>query len=301
MVVRLLPDGEPDEMFDGDGIAVLAVAGQNHAFHGVVTLPGGAVLVAGSWDDTVVDKQIELVQFAAAGGVVGFGTFDLFPALPDRLGGFFLEPDNRMVIASFASTSSEVVVTRREPDGSPDTTFAGDGVGHYAQPTAVTGVDIDRLEDGRYVLGVDFDGSASFDWLLRGGSSDPAACTTLPFCILLGFDLADLEAQPDGKVVAVGTNATNDDVRLFRLLEAGTLDATFGDAGARELDCLPGAPDSVDVGRKTTLAGGKPAALAWRSGDATSDAFCVARLTEDLIFSSGFEGGDLWGWSAALP
>lgn len=298
-LVRLMPNGALDATFDGDGIAVLAVAGQNHAFHGVAVKPAGTLLVAGHFDDTVNDAQIELLGYSALGAVTGFFTFDLFPALPDQVGGFLLEPDGRPVVAAFAFSSSEVVVTRRLTDGTPDTTFGGDGIGHYPQASPVTGVDLDRVEDGRYVMGVDFDGAASFDWLLPNGSVDPAACTVLPFCILLGFDLADLAPQSDGKVIGVGDDDATGDPRVFRLLEAGNLDATFGAAGAREFDCTAGGGSSSDVGRAVVLDGGRAAALAWRSGDATSDAFCLARLVSNLIFASGVEGGDLWGWSAS--
>lgn len=298
-LVRLMPNGALDATFDGDGIAVLAVAGQNHSFHRVVVKPEGTLVVAGHYDDTVNDSQVSLLGYSALGAPTGFFTFDLFPALPDRVGGFLLEPDGRPVVAAYAFSSSEVVVTRRLTNGTPDTTFGGDGLGHYAQAAAVTGVDLDRLEDGRYVMGVDLDGSTTLDWLLPNGAADPAACTVLPFCILLGFDLVDLAAQSDGKVIGIGDDDATGDPRVFRLLEAGNLDASFGAAGAREFDCTPGGGTSTDVGRAVVLDGGRAAALAWRSGDATSDAFCLARLVSNLIFASGVEGGDLWGWSAS--
>lgn len=298
-LVRLMPNGALDSTFDGDGIAVLAVAGQNHAFHRVRVKPAGTLVVAGHFDDTVNDSQVELVGYSALGAPTGFFTFDLFPALADRVGAFLLEPDGRPVVAAFASTSSEVVVTRRLIDGTPDSTFGGDGLGHYAQPAAVTGVDLDRVEDGRYVLGVDFAGSAGFDWLLPNGAVDPAACTVLPFCVLFGFDLVGLAARSDGRVIGIGDDEATGDPRVFRLLEAGNLDAAFGAAGSREFDCTPGGGTSTDTGRAVVLDGGRAAALAWRSGDATADAFCLARLESELIFASGVEGGDLWGWSAS--
>lgn len=299
-IVRLTSAGTPDPTFDGDGIAVLAVGGQNHAFHRVVALPIG-LLLAGHYDDTVNDQQISLVSYSPTGALGGFVSFDLFPTLSDRVGSFVLEPNGNLVVAAFATSLQEVIVTRRLPGGAPDPTFAGDGVGHYPQPVPVTGVDLDRVEDGRYVLGVDFDGSAGFDWLLPDGTIDPAACTVLPFCTLFGYDLVDLAPQADGKVIGVGDDEATGDPRVFRLLEAGNLDASFGAAGAREFDCTPGAGTSTDVGRAVVLAGGRAAALGWRNGDASSDAFCLARLLSSLIFASGVEGGDLWGWSSSTP
>jgi hypothetical protein len=183
---------------------------------------------------------------------------------------------------------------RWNPDFSLDTTFAGDGVGHYPFAGGVGFVDVARVEDGRYVLGVQHGSVLTLDWLLPNGSSDPAACTEFPFCAFIGYEnFEGLVAQSDGKVLALGEDASSENLRVGRYLESGTGDPSFGSSGLRDVDCLAGAGTSNDVASALALSGGRAVALGRLSGPPEDDAVCVVRLTSELIFRHGFEGGEL--------
>jgi uncharacterized delta-60 repeat protein len=298
-LVRLLPNGALDPTLDGDGILVLAPAGQNHRFDRLAVRPNGNYVIAGSYDDTVLDRQLALVEFLPTGAAVGFNTVDLFSSQDESAVELLLEPDGRMVAAALAFNVDEVVITRWHTNYVLDTSYGGDGIGHHDWAESIWAADLDRLEDGRYVLGVQSDSWTAFEWLLPSGASDPATCNSTPSCIyddLLYFSA--LAAQSDGRILAVGSSEASDDVRVWRLASNGALDTTFGNGGVRDFDCAPGAPASSDGGAALALSGGRAVALGIRSGSPADDGLCLARLTSSLIFRSGFESGPAWGWSS---
>lgn len=299
-IVRLLPNGDPDPSLDGDGILVLSPAGENYRFRDVAVLEGDVLLVSGDYW-TTGDALLAVLQFPPGGAPTGWAV-DVFPSADDRAERLLVEPGGRWVVAARAFGIDEVVVTRWA-GGALDPTFGGDGIGHYPQPVPVTAIDVDRTEEGRYVLGVGTGTGASSSlelvWLLGDGSVDPATCGTFPFCTFLGFgDFAALAVQSDGRVLALGSSHASEDARLGRFLETGTYDLTFGANGAREFDCTPGAPEWFDYTMDVELSGGKAVGLGRNSLNADADTICVARLTSELVFRSGFEGADFWGWSA---
>jgi uncharacterized delta-60 repeat protein len=302
VLVRMMSDGALDPSFDGDGIFVLAPTGQNHRFLDVELRPGGNLVVLDGYDNTVDDDVTAIVELDSSGVVVGFVALDLFPTSNDLPTKLLLEGDGRMLVAArgILPDPNEVVLVRWNPDYSLDTTFAGDGIGHYPFASGVAHVDVDRLEDGRYVLGVGKDALLTLDWLLPNGSSDPAACTQFPFCAFIGFQSFEgLVAQADGKVLAVGENGASEDLRVGRYLESGTGDPSFGGSGLRDVDCAAGAGTSEDWAGALAISGGRAVALGWLVGPPEDDAVCVAQLTSQLIFRHGFEGGDFRGWSSA--
>ncbi len=299
-LVRLLPNGALDSTLDGDGILVLAPAGQNHQFFELAVRANGNLVVAGRYDDTVIDGQLSVVEFSPAGLPVGFNTVDLFPTQDDLPVELLLEPDGRMVAAALAFNVDEVAITRWHTNYVLDTSYGGDGIGHHDWTESIWNADLDRLESGRYVLGVMSDSWTGFRWLLPNGTSDPATCDGPPFCLftdLLHFTA--LAAQSDGRILAVGSSGATDDARVWRLAANGTLDTTFGNGGVRDFDCAPGAPASNDGGAALALSGGRALALGSRFGLPADDGLCLARLTSTLIFRSGFESGLAWGWSSS--
>lgn len=296
VLVRLMSDGALDPSFDGDGIFVLAPAGQNHRFLDVEVRPDGYLFVADGYDDTVDDDVTAFVVLDPSGVVVGFQALDLFPTsndLPTRL---LLESDGRILMAvrGIVPDPNEAILVRWNPDYSLDTTFAGDGIGHYPFAGGVKLVDVARVEDGRYVLGVHHGSVLTLDWLLPDGSSDPAACTEFPFCTFIEYqNFEGLVAQSDGKVLALGEDGSSENLRVGRYLESGTGDPSFGSSGLRDIDCRAGAGASNDVASALALSGGRAVALGLLVGTPEDDAVCVVRLTSELIFRHGFEGGEL--------
>jgi len=303
-LVRLMPNGALDSTLDGDGILVLAPTGQNHRFDELALRPNGNMVVAGKYDDTVNDSVSSVVEFTPSGVTAGFAAVDLYPSQDEAAIGLLLEPDGKMVVGALAFNVTEVVVMRLTPSYTLDTTFGGDGIGHYDWEDPVWAADLDRLEDGRYVLGVQGDLFTGFRWLQPNGAADPTTCTTspFPFCVITGFlHFSALTAQSDGKVLAIGSSDPGFDVRVIRLQANSAVDNTFGSGAIRDFDCEPGAATSDDGGAALTLSGGRPVGLGTRGGGAAVDGVCLARLAGALIFRSGFESGVGWGWAGSSP
>jgi len=296
-VVRLLDDGTPDPTFDGDGIRVLAVAGQNHLFTRIAIRPNGNLVLADRYDDTVADAVTAIVELTSTGATFAFGSLDLFPDSDDSPSGLVLEPDGRMVIASTGFVEPELVVTRWHPNYTPDTSFGGDGVGHYAWTETVWAGDLDRLEDGRYLIGAGSDGWTGFRYLLASGQADPSVCNPTSSCVYEALDrFGALTVQSDGRILGIGAS-DDDDVEVRRFLPDGTLDSGFGVAGLRAFDCEPGPAASTDTGIALALSNGRAVALGSRGGAAVDDGVCIARLTSSLIFADGFASGGVGDWS----
>lgn len=295
-VVRLLDDGTPDPTFDGDGIRVLAVAGQNHRCRRIAIRPNGNLVVADRYDDTVADAATAIVELSPTGANFAFGSIDLFPDSDDSPTGLLLEPDGRMVIASTGFAEPELVVTRWHPNYTPDNSFGGDGVGHYAWSETVWTGDLDRLEDGRYLIGAGSDGWTGFRYLLANGQADPSVCNPTSSCVFEQLDrFGAIQVQTDGRILAIGAS-DDDDVEARRFLPDGTLDSGFGVAGLRAFDCEPGPTGSTDTGIALALSNGRAVALGSRGGTAADDGVCVARLTSSLIFADGFQSGGVGDW-----
>jgi uncharacterized delta-60 repeat protein len=296
-VVRLLDDGTPDPAFDGDGIRVLAAAGQNHRFARIAIRPNGNLVVADGYDDTVEDAVTAIVELTPTGATFAFGSLDLFPDSDDSPAGLLLEPDGRMVVASVGFAEPELVVTRWHPGYTLDTSFGGDGVGHYAWTESVWTGDLDRLDDGRYLIGAGSDGWTGFRYLLPSGQADPSVCNPTSSCEYGELDrFGALEVQSDGRILAIGASDDND-VEVRRFLPGGTLDAGFGVAGLRAFDCEPGPASSTDTGIALALSNGRVVAIGNRGGPPADDGVCVARLTSSLIFADGFASGGVGDWS----
>ena len=186
----------------------------------------------------------------------------------------------------------------RVANGAPDPTFDGDGMVILPGPEEPGRVRVARTEDGRYVVGSGYGSTTTLAWLLANGQEDPAACTVVPFCDYALASFSDLVVQSDGKAVMLGSNNAGSDLRAARLLPGGEIDTTFGTAGSRTWDCRPGGPTSEDFGVDLVLSGGRAVAIGGRSDGVGLDSICVTRLTSELIFRSGFEGGDSWTWSS---
>ncbi len=129
VVYRLNTDGSFDTTFDGDGMRVLGGAGYEFP-RSVAVQPDGRILVAGT---TSLGEAATILRLNPNGSVdAGFAGNGL---LTIDLGGtevftsVGLQADGKIVVAGYSqsSTSSSSIVYRLSSDGSPDTTFGGNG------------------------------------------------------------------------------------------------------------------------------------------------------------------------------
>jgi uncharacterized delta-60 repeat protein len=244
----------PDPSFGGHGF----VTGPALVANAVVEQPDGKLVVAGT------DTQTSFPVFATAryltdgtldptfGG--GDGVAESPAGSDERLATrVALQPDGKIVVGGYAggapgSVSLNFVAMRYAPDGTPDATFGGDGsvatdLGHYDRAYAMA-----LQPDGKIVLGGGYGGYPGEAFALVRYLPDGTLDSTFDGDGIVitplsgGSTVLDMAVQPDGKIVAVGTNwygGAGGRIELVRYLADGTLDTTFGASGLVLTDPSP--------------------------------------------------------------
>ncbi|MGW9025834.1 calcium-binding protein [Streptomyces sp. NPDC055722] len=256
----------------------------------VVALPGGAHAASGDLDLT----------FGAGGKVLidnGSPAIGQDVAVdPDEGGDKIVAVGSRF---NEQSSGADFSVLRRNPDGSPDTSFGTGGEvltdfqggDNEAQGVAVQPdhkiVVVGRTERfdephvgccwftvARYtangVLDPTFGGSGFVIPGLAGGAED-------------GWAVA---VQPDGKIVAAGTAGGS--FAVVRYTADGHLDTTFGGGDGKVLTPLPGGPGGL-TGQDMALQSDGKIVVAGYAGETSFD-FAVARYNADGSLDTTFDG-----------
>ena len=150
-----------------------------------------------------------------------------------------LLPDDRIAVVGSADVDPDNVnwdmaLAVLNPDGSPDTTFSGDGVVTVARPEGQAAYAIAIDADGRFLLaGGDFTVGGQFEVLRldSAGVLDPSFSGD-GVQRAKGWSRAyDIALQDDGRIVAVGGQLSTRRFAVARFLDDGSLDATFSDDG----------------------------------------------------------------------
>jgi uncharacterized delta-60 repeat protein len=203
------------------------------------------VVVAGSTDANN-DSNFAVVRYTAAGaldtsfggdGIVltDFGGNDQATAL-------MIQPDGKLVVAgsSDAGGSTDFALARYLPNGTPDSSLSDDGklttdFGSGSEEEAHAAI---LQTDGKIVVAGasysidDFDFDFALARYTASGNLDPSFSDDGKLTTDLGGTLdmaAALVIQPDGKLVAAGSN--DDSFALARYTASGNLDASFSGDG----------------------------------------------------------------------
>jgi uncharacterized delta-60 repeat protein len=140
VVARLLPDGRPDATFDGDGFRTID-SGGDELSTAVALQRDGRIVVAGI---TSIGRDGAVYRLNADGSLDstfdGDGARGIDSGGSEILNALAIQPDGKIVAVGHAVGNGAAVpaaVYRLNPDGSPDSTFDGDGargiqVGAYA-------------------------------------------------------------------------------------------------------------------------------------------------------------------------
>ena len=251
VVARYNPDGSLDTSFGNSGMLVGGAGLTSGKARAVTIDDQGRILIAGSsgeWGGRVIRllNDGSLDATFDGDGIHGFGRL----ALNDIM----LQPDGKIVVAGEFNPDWSVTgergdygdfgIVRLNVDGSLDTSFSGDG---FAQLDFSTPDDIaNTIERGDRVRGLDIDSSGRI--IVAGDAQHQVGSDNLDFAVA--------RYNPDG-----------------------TLDASFGSAGALRIDVSAGFAHavSVDTNGKIVLAG--------RTAN-------LVRLNDDGSFDSTFGGGD---------
>ncbi|MGW9069779.1 calcium-binding protein [Streptomyces yangpuensis] len=237
-VVRYNPDGSLDTTFDGDGKAVTDLGGGG-ADRGsdVAVQADGKIVAAGG-----VGGVFALARYNAADGSLDT-TFDGDGKVFTEFGGLqegstayalALQPDGRIVAAGDTTEGlvRDFALARYNADGSPDTTFSGDGRTTTDFGSMDTAQDVVVQSDGRIVAA---GGSSPGRFALARYHADGTPDTSFSGDGRVTTDLGgpqgggsahDVVQQSDGRLVAAGGG--NGDFALARYHTDGSPDTGFG-------------------------------------------------------------------------
>lgn len=240
-VARFNSDGSLDTTFDGDGWAATPIPNSlsspfdpSAAYDLAVQPDGRIVAVGAAGTDPRGGWDVAVVRYNADGSLdAGFGTGGIVTR--DLGGGISypreeairhvaILPDGKIVGTGYSSYSTGVgsFLIRFNADGSPDTSFDGDGVRGGLGTFAYS---LTTQADGKILLGGwdTTNGNSAAGRYNADGSPDTGFGTggTVNLPNVLGY-ARDLAVQADGKIVVL------QQAGLARLNADGSADASFG-------------------------------------------------------------------------
>lgn len=283
-LVRFDADGSLDAGFSEDGIQVTDFGGVDGAT-GMALQPDGKIVVAG-WSD----GDFALARYDPDGSLdptfAGDGTLITDVGGHDQAAAVAIQPDGRILAAGASAT--DFALARLHPDGSLDTTFAGDGTQHtdFGRGESVRALAIQP--DGR-IVAAGFTNDA--DWtdfaLARyhlDGSLDLSfgAGGTQTTDIHYEDAIHGVALQADGKIIAAGRAAhdfmiARSDFGLARYSADGVLDSGFSGDGVVTTDFTLDREDSDDSGNAVALAADGRIVVAGSSTAGEPGDFALAR------------------------
>jgi uncharacterized delta-60 repeat protein len=223
-VARLNANGALDTTFGTGGIATADFGGDDFGL-AMARQANGRILIAGLSRPTEIGAGTggAIVARLRAGGALDpdfdgdgrlmFGTRSLSAVL--------VQPDRRIVVAGNADNLQTMTVNRLRPNGSPDTTFDGDGkVTIDFGPLSDLANDAVLQPDGKIVVAGSSVGGVAIARLNPNGSPD--ATFGAAGKAIVGFGAATfgkaVALQPNGRIVVAGQRTGNDVFAIARLL-----------------------------------------------------------------------------------
>ena len=226
-IARYTSSGALDTSFGNGGGVVTDFAGFNDDVFAIVVQPDGKLVAAGSAKDAATYYDFAVARYLANGALdASFGSggklrTDFGTGAFDRARVARLQPDGKIVAAGFAASSDLLfqpfALVRYTASGALDTSFSGDGkleidFGSFNQ----TAYDLLIQPDGKLVAtGFPDTESSDSDFLLARCNPDGTLDAGFGIGGKVRTSFGDLNGgaygaalQPDGKIVAVGFNAT---------------------------------------------------------------------------------------------
>jgi uncharacterized delta-60 repeat protein len=298
-LVRYELNGALDTTFGTGGKVTTDIGGADNEILAVAIQTDGKIVAAG-YSSNGADDDFTLARYNANGTLdSSFGTGGIvrtnFNNSFDYSEAILIQPDGKIVAAGYSFNGSffDFALARYNADGTPDTTFDGDGM----LTTDFTGGDdlafsLALQTDGKLVAagvtGTDF-GLARYN---PNGSLDATFDEDGKVSTSINnFDAAyALAVQTDGKIVAAGeTDAgTNSDFALVRYNADGSLDTGF-DADGKVTTAIGGGNEFAEA--LTIQTGGKIIAAGHSFNAAGNADFALVRYNADGALDSTFGAG----------
>ena len=270
-LARLLPDGDLDMTFGGDGKVTTAFTNGADVARAVAVQPDGKIVVAGEVSRAGLDMLVARYNVDGsldAGFADGGSLIADYQGRHDSLGRVMVQPDGKIFAVGYvgrATRYGQSYSLRLNPDGSRDGTYAfGGTVLDFGNGSAASAAL--RLPDGKYVIGGWANTRTASDTVdhlnfaiarvTADGNLDPTfgtgGKTVVPHTEGGGY--YSLARQSDGKILlASSVNPDNDGLplrdyaALARFLPNGKIDTTFGAVGVK-LVPMPGGPNLMAFG-----------------------------------------------------
>jgi uncharacterized delta-60 repeat protein len=314
VVVRLLPNGQPDPSFGSGGKVTTVFPGGESGAFAVTVQPDGKIVAAGA-AEVAGNFDFFFARYLSGGALdPGFGGGDGIETVPvgteeDEARSVAVGPGGRIVAVGEAEmpvnkTALGVVVLKA--DGTPDPSFGGNG--SLVKQTAAgndRGVAGALLGDGSVLLGDENAAGAGDGFtlmkLLPGGGYDPAfgggdgiAVTPIPGAPGAGGRLRDFALRPDGRIVASGYgfdevgSELDEKFAAVGYLPDGEPDPSFGENGVFSHQVAPGdeAADAVEL-----TPNGKVLLAGFYNTKESYESMALLRLQPDGALDPGFGSG----------
>lgn len=309
-LIRFNSDGSPDSSFGTSGFVYTTVNGNDLA-NKVLIQPDGKILVVGTSGTSSNYRQI-IIRYLSNGtpdtsfGSSGAATINISGNLTSGLS-IALQPDGKIVTGGSMSTlpgdpnpTTSFLITRLLTNGSPDTSFDGDGFKSIVSGTNVfpeRGVAAVAVQSDGQILAL---GSTNFLFRFNtDGSFDTGFDSDGSRSALNGnSDAFDLVVTPSGKITVVGSpviaaNFPNIYFRTARYLSDGSPDTSFSNDGFLDID-IPGSLDgataaTLDQQGKLVI-GGRSSFGSIVNAPWNTPLFSAARLVTQPSQNVGFTG-----------
>lgn len=229
-LVRYQPDGSLDTSFGENGKVTTANSGGTVAFS-VAIQSDGKIVAAGYSGIARYNGDGSLdASFGSDGRVTTpiTGHYSIGISLA-------LQPDGKILAGGALGTPSNdnFAVVRYNPDGSLDNSFADDGIAVIAFGPGESNVSSLAIEpDGRIAAGGFLAGDVNRPAIVRynsDGSLDTSFGTGGILIVQLGYYVADLGVQSDGKLIAICPGYLQ--FALIRFNLDGSYDTSFNHGG----------------------------------------------------------------------
>jgi uncharacterized delta-60 repeat protein len=306
-VFRLNVDGTLDTSFSADGVATVAIDGQNAQFYDTALQSDGKIVASGSvgWGSNFM---VLVARFDANGTLDttfdgdGMVTTDLTPR--DENGfSMALQTDGKIVVCGniLSDSTDGFLFLRYTTTGALDPTFSLDGIQKYnSGGSGSLGRSVAIQPDGK-IVGAGYGPSAgsgargimlvrlnedgTFDTSFDG---DGIVTTLFPGTDFSeGYDVAIL---PDGRLTAVGNGAVNSmgQAVIARYLSTGELDNSFDQDGRKVFEFSPDSQGST----LTTVTADHTGRIVAAGYTAFPSDGLLMRFNEDGSLDAGFGVGN---------
>lgn len=244
-----LPDGSPDTAFGDGGFLTLTISDTTFYPTNLLLDSAGLVVVSGyihpNKPQAVLVRLLENGTLDPAFGDAGVLLLPSTYATPE---GLVSQPNNRYVLLTQDSATSEILLKRVLSDGTPDPDFGIQGEVRFTDTTPLYYFSLTYSADGLLVGDTtrlsDYDAFRVRRFHLSDGASDTTFGDNGTRLIPFSFHatLGSITVAPNGSLFLLGTLGISGTplprLPMARLTSEGDLDATFDTDGTAEIDVI---------------------------------------------------------------